>query len=901
MSISSYPPQIEGKIPAFAKGTEGTSRLAVPYKLNKAVALDQFSHISIMIKTVNTGAIKWTSETSECKLYNSDTKSHYAVFTIPHTDFNPLVGNHYKLQIAFKDSQGRSNWSSVGVVKCTDTPEVTISSLTVGIDNINPSIFVGSYINADVTEKLYSYKFTIYDYDNQIFETSNELIHNSSTDEIIAGVGVKAVTRWQPTKQLSENKRYRIAMDVTTMSDYKKSSVLYIIKAAPTVDANIPARLLATPDYDNGCINLSLIKLNDLSNEIPFSGNFIISRYAENTNTWNEICRFNMLSQLPSDIGLIWSDYTIEHGVRYLYSLQAYNSQQLHSNRMYHVIANLNATSAAPKYFEFDELGNPYYITADFEDMFLTDGTRQLKIKYNPKVSSYKPTILESKIDTMGSQYPFIFRNGNVNYKEFPISGLLSYLGDEKELFMSGIKPSEYTMTRSKSPAVAGMKYRQDWLNLPGPGTRLTSDNFYRERQFKMAALEWLSDGKPKLFRSPGEGNYIVRLMNSSLSPNETLGRMLHTFSTTAYEVADFTFDNLKKYNLLAEFKDENRTMKFTQIKLCEESIDSVYCPGYNMYHIYITNASPGTQYILGFNELMENNAVTYTIGITGSLYLDVDAYPVSSITKVSGDVNNTAMLHYGYYDTSIPDNFSYVSKITTKDEIIQLIGYDDTKNIITDKLEDIRTEVGQFYNITIRPRPVISIYSNSGKYYRDSLHTQEITSGWMDIGIYYVVNEGLYYSGKPRRKLLGMSLPEQYFKLNDLYIIDLSTGNSYMSNDPMANSLSHNPQAGQYFEQLTHGSYYVTGEFGEIHSIHMSTGVYLEMSYELKEIEYTIENTNANVKSAKQAWITAKSLYEATEYESDYEAMQGAYNTYIETLAAELAVAKTEEGHYAL
>jgi len=59
--------------------------------------------------------------------------------------------------------------------------------------------------------------------------------------------------------------------------------------------------------------------------------------------------------------------------------------------------------------------------------MFLFDGTRQLKIQYNPKVSSFKNDILESKIDTIGSKYPFFFRNGHVHYKEFPISGLISY------------------------------------------------------------------------------------------------------------------------------------------------------------------------------------------------------------------------------------------------------------------------------------------------------------------------------------------------------------------------------------------------------------------------------------------------------------------------------------------
>jgi hypothetical protein len=73
---------------------------------------------------------------------------------------------------------------------------------------------------------------------------------------------------------------------------------------------------------------------------------------------------------------------------------------------------------------------------AEFEDCFLYDGERQLKIKYNPKISSFKETLLEAKTNTLGGQYPFIFRNGKVSYKEFPISGLISYLMDEEHLFL---------------------------------------------------------------------------------------------------------------------------------------------------------------------------------------------------------------------------------------------------------------------------------------------------------------------------------------------------------------------------------------------------------------------------------------------------------------------------------
>jgi hypothetical protein len=39
--------------------------------------------------------------------------------------------------------------------------------------------------------------------------------------------------------------------------------------------------------------------------------------------------------------------------------------------------------------------------------------------------------------------------------------------------------------------------------------------------------------------------------MNISLSPEEQLGRMLHNFSGTAYEIADYNYDNLVKYGIV--------------------------------------------------------------------------------------------------------------------------------------------------------------------------------------------------------------------------------------------------------------------------------------------------------------------------------------------------------------
>jgi hypothetical protein len=116
--------------------------------------------------------------------------------------------------------------------------------------------------------------------------------------------------------------------------------------------------------------------------------------------------------------------------------------------------------------------------------MFLSDSERQLKIKYNPKVSSFKDTILEQKIETIGSQYPFIFRNSNIRYKEISISGLISHQMDEENLFSLSLQFSE--------------------------DTSITANNYHKERKFREEVYNWLTNGKPKLFRSPQEGNYII-------------------------------------------------------------------------------------------------------------------------------------------------------------------------------------------------------------------------------------------------------------------------------------------------------------------------------------------------------------------------------------------------------
>jgi hypothetical protein len=103
---------------------------------------------------------------------------------------------------------------------------------------------------------------------------------------------------------------------------------------------------------------------------------------------------------------------------------------------------------------------------AQFEDIFLFDGERQLRIKFNPKISSFKTTVQDTKKTTLGGKYPFIFRNGYTAYKEFPINGLISYMMDNDAFFVS--LKDDFNI--------------QNWVNT----TDIIDENIHAERLFKL-------------------------------------------------------------------------------------------------------------------------------------------------------------------------------------------------------------------------------------------------------------------------------------------------------------------------------------------------------------------------------------------------------------------------------
>lgn len=748
-----YPPVIEGTIPAFS-GTE----LTVPFSMSRMVSLGDIAGFSLKIKTVQNNLFIGSLGMERVISYSLK-NSMYVNFDI--TNLNLLRGQFYKVQLAFVDSDGNEGYfSTVGTVKYTGSLVATIEGMDVTKISNNEKVFLGVFNHSeDPSEKEYSYQFKLTDSDDEIIYDTGVLLHNSNND-----AQTESSDSFILDKELKVDKVYYLEYIVTTINGLVCSSPAYRMMERETINPDAKIDLIAELDYANGYINISMVGQKVDGIERPVTGAFLISRSCSaNPGQWDEVFRFKLEAELPTR--QLWKDFTVEQGKVYTYALQQYNDYGLYSNRI---------------------LSNE--VEANFEDAFLYDGNLQLKIRYNPKVSSFKRDVLESKVETLGSKFPFIFRNGNVDYKEFPIGGLISYQSDEEELFVNleelglddinklsrvfsrsnhFIEPvidgeidqnpfeddkkfsgnvyeklygeeSEYIeemreldFTETVQPWALNRKRQvEEYISKHPKTTNLEDYNIAAERVFKLKVLEWLTNGKPKLFRSPTEGNYIIRLMNTTMSPEEKLGRMLHSFNCTAYEIADFSYQNLGMFNLLNIELPKNEILRWATIPLNDDS-NEIWIKGMNpdanrvellfdpktgsireAQSIEFVDMLPGDKiYIRSKND---DNHKTVIIGTTGA-YIIEGLQPIVSVQVDAIPKDKTGYQHfqgqftYSYYEDYM-NIFDMISDVTVEDvPTRQFIGENWKYNKV--EIEESDYEPNKYFEYCINPDYDIHYY----------------------------------------------------------------------------------------------------------------------------------------------------------------------------------------------
>jgi hypothetical protein len=165
----------------------------------------------------------------------------------------------------------------------------------------------------DTTERVYSYRFDLYDNESKLINTSGELLHDSTQDVIVS----ETRDSYTFLQDLETSKTYWIRYTVTTTNGLVVSSPSYRITQKQSINPEIKAELEASLNYNNGYIDIRL-----LGNKTDvYSGSFIISRACEDTNymVWEEINRFSLMAQLASRH--ICRDFTVEQGKNYIYGL----------------------------------------------------------------------------------------------------------------------------------------------------------------------------------------------------------------------------------------------------------------------------------------------------------------------------------------------------------------------------------------------------------------------------------------------------------------------------------------------------------------------------------------------------------------------------------------------------
>lgn len=825
-----YPPITEEVLPAFCLSYEENEKtgasIKVNFNLNRAVANAEIGGIALRMRTVSTNkyvitenlAINPTTGKSEgiALTYNLDDGT--AIFQITKEN-NPeaiemlRVGQYYKIQLAFIGLSGVKDigyWSTVSTIKCVARPSVTIANFNANDANIFSTEIIGEYIQdtstGDSSEKVYSYRFQLFDSEDNLLDDTGVCLHNSSAD-ISSNSSTDTFFCY---RELNEGESYYIVYSVTTINGLSIASSKYQIIAVESIPPEQDITLVVTNgleenDYtkeipkggfadwypwEEGVIKIypDFVKNveTEISSKATLTGNFVILRSSskDNFKTWQEVRRFRLKDEIPSK--KIIYDYTVEQGITYRYALQQYNRQQFYSKKIYSY-----KRDPLTRQIIKDSDGLAVYndIIADFEDMFLYDGKRQLKIRFNPKVNSIKNDLQEQKIDTIGSKHPFIFRNGNVCYKEFPIAGLLSFqldnaaffitdedynqmglsrfdnnlisrdrdedkgtikylkikdieelkaafnkgiqvyrkvteekkivdilnnfghetLLNESNKFLSDKEKTQVQEIRNKTGSV--LRYErinnfdqaQNYFNndiklykqvtVSNNETKdkptiynktdLTSENIMSERYFKLLVLDWLTDGKPKLFRSPTEGNYIVRLLNVSLTPKTELGRMIHEFTCTAYEVADFNYQSLSSLGLLnIDFTNEferqwftrNLNEIFTDTNKSSDGYYNLNLENKDIVNFECTGFAPGDKIKIIFKD--STDPLYVNIGTTGTYIYDegkiIIGISVLPITKIGSFSRSITLSTQGY--TS--QQFDTIASIQTHTQMgEQLVG----------------------------------------------------------------------------------------------------------------------------------------------------------------------------------------------------------------------------------
>ena len=558
MAITSnlYPPLINDTLPSFIR----TKTCRIYFSLSNYNSATDIKNVQISLINQRTNqsafdTIKYPSGIKIASMiYDSNIQNDFNYYVeIPVKDLAEGVfglNQFYKVQLRFtsksasdppslgkglatwlyNNMQYFSEWSKVCLIKGIEQPIITIR----GFDNTEANqetILTNAIIDIigqmhyknGVAEKEYlkHYNIKIYQ-DNDL----NTVLFNSG--EIYTNQYNPNEINYELGYDLSDGVNYILSFTYTTNNLYTETINYNFAIIQRGID-KLNATITATPDEENGRIKINIVS----TDSERFIGNITIRRTSSKSDfhKWEDIKTITYVT--GQQLNYSWYDITIESGVWYKYCAQRRNARGDRG-----VIIQIE---------------NP--VMCILNDIFLTRNDKQLKIKFNPSLNEIKYNVTESQQVTIGSQYPYIKRNGNNYFRTFPIGGLISSFIDTTNWYDPHFYDGEFHNNENEIGAFTSKNdiygESQSLYNNYNNKNNITQYNDYiYEREFRKKVYDFLYKHDVKLFRSTTEGNILIKLMNIDFQPVESLGRMLYSFTATAVEVDAATIQNYQKYGI---------------------------------------------------------------------------------------------------------------------------------------------------------------------------------------------------------------------------------------------------------------------------------------------------------------------------------------------------------------
>lgn len=494
-----FPLTIDSSFPAFPADQE---TIKIYYKSSNAMATSITSrkiYASIVNQKTNKTALAG-GRAKTANLYNtsySDDNGTYVLIPSSVLEGGAWTQGIYKLQLQYNINQQDSEWSTICYLKVTaPSDEISVEILNVAEGNVvynNSPVFKGKYVTTDTAETEARYKFDLLNLSGEILETTGWTAHSSEND--IDDCVFKAA--------LQDLEEYRVNYYIETKNGYVGQST-FLFSCFFSIYDNPGLKFTRVENnYDEGCIEL------EIGCDTKLVNNLILRRSDSSTDfgIWEDYRYFQVLDEAPE---IFFKDFLVEAGREYQYTIATVTQEDYRS---------------APAYSPI--------VSCFYEDSFLVGEDRQLKIQFNPKISSYKRQIQETKTETIGSRFPFILRNGEVNYFSFPLSGLISYKMDNESNFFNFEQP--------------------DFHEQYATYIDISDENLFYERLFREEVETFLTNGYYKCFKSPTEGIKLIAITGVSLTPETSLSRMIYSFSCTASEIGKAGLTNLLNAEIISK------------------------------------------------------------------------------------------------------------------------------------------------------------------------------------------------------------------------------------------------------------------------------------------------------------------------------------------------------------